>query len=114
MGPTKPLCDLCVRRGVLNSVMLSYRALDEVFDTQIGVPYHCESGQHERSYHAYDGYISPFELTPTPATATLCRYCEMHSGRYAMFISVAASPSEVMLQCPYCNHEVIGKLPPAV
>jgi hypothetical protein len=56
MDAVKPLCDRCVRMGVLNSVMVSYRALDELFDTQLGIPYHCESGRHERAYHAYDGY----------------------------------------------------------
>ena len=51
MEPVKPLCDLCVRSGVFNSIMLSYQALDDVFDTQLGIPYHCNSGSHERAYH---------------------------------------------------------------
>ena len=106
MDAVKPLCDRCVRMGVLNSVMVSYRALDELFDTQLGIPYHCESGRHERAYHAYDGYTSPFETTK--ASANLCRYCEHHAGRYALFISVAESRSEVILRCPHCEQELLA------
>jgi hypothetical protein len=73
MEAVKPLCDSCVRSGVFDSIMVSYQTPDEVFDTQLGVPYHCASGAHERAYHAYDGYTSPFEGTPTKATANLCR-----------------------------------------
>jgi|ERR1700693_2011689 hypothetical protein len=111
MEPVKPLCDLCVRSGVFNSIMLSYQALDDVFDTQLGIPYHCNSGSHERAYHAYDGYTSPFEATSTHANPNLCRYCERHYGRYALFISVAASRTEVTLRCPYCEQEVLVSLP---
>jgi hypothetical protein len=111
MEAVKPLCDLCVRMGVFNSIMRSYQTLDEDFDTQVGVPYHCESGVHERAYHAYDGYTSPFEGSPTKATAHLCRYCKYHSRKFALFISAAKSLSEVTLRCPYCDHEVAGSLP---
>jgi hypothetical protein len=107
----KPLCDLCVRTGDFNSIMQSYQALDGVLDTKVGVPYHCESGSHERVYHAYDGYTSPFEGTPSKATENLCRYCEDHSGKFALFISAATSPSEVLLRCPYCERDVLGSLP---
>lgn len=111
MEAVKPLCDLCVRLGILNSIMMSYRASDDVFDTQFGVPYHCESAHHERTYHAYDGYTSPFELEPTQATVNLCRYCERHSVKYALFISAATSRSAVTLRCPYCEEELRGSLP---
>jgi hypothetical protein len=111
MDAVKPLCDLCVRRGVFNSTMRSYQTSDDVFDTQLGIPYHCESGNHERAYHAYDGYTSPFGGTPSKTTATLCRYCELHSGKFALFISAALSPSEVTLRCPYCEYEMPGGLP---
>jgi hypothetical protein len=111
MDTVKPLCDLCVRRGVFNSIMASYRDLDEAFDTQLGVPYHCEGGRHERAYHAYDGYTTPFESTATKAGATLCRYCENHSGRYALFISSAESRSEVTFRCPHCEAELVASLP---
>ena len=33
MEAVKPLCDLCVRLGVFDSIMLSYQASDDVFDT---------------------------------------------------------------------------------
>jgi hypothetical protein len=111
MDAVKPLCDRCVRMGVLNSIMVSYQALDEVFDTQLGIPYHCESGKHERAYHAYDGYTSPFEEPATKVAATLCRYCERHAGKYALFISSAASRSEVTLRCPHCEQELVASLP---
>jgi hypothetical protein len=50
MEAVKPLCDLCGRLGIFNSIMLSYQSSDDVFDTQLGVPYHCESktAHHER------------------------------------------------------------------
>jgi hypothetical protein len=64
----RPLCDLCVRRGIFNSMMLSYQASDDVFDTELGIPYHCESANHERVYHAYK---SPFESSPSKTTANL-------------------------------------------
>jgi hypothetical protein len=111
MEAAKPLCDLCVRLGVFNSLMLSYQTSDDVFDTQLGIPYHCESDSHERAYHAYDGYTSPFEVKPTKTTVNLCRYCERHNGRYALFISEATSRSEVTLRCPYCEAEIQGSLP---
>lgn len=113
MEAVKPLCDLCVRLGVFDSIMLSYQASDDVFDTQLGVPYHCESqsAHHERAYHAYDGYTSPFEVSATFNTADLCRYCERHNGRYALFISAATSRSEVTMRCTYCEAEIQGALP---
>jgi hypothetical protein len=111
MEAAKPLCDLCVRLGVFNSIMLSYQTSDDVFDTQLGIPYHCQGADHERAYHAYDGYTSPLEFEPTKTTVNLCRYCECHNGRYAMFISAATSRSEVTFRCPYCENEVLGLLP---
>jgi hypothetical protein len=113
MEAVKPLCDLCVRLGIFNSIMLSYQSSDDVFDTQLGVPYHCESktAHHERTYHAYDGYTSPFEAEPAHPTVNLCRYCERHPGRYALFVSAAISRSEVTLRCPYCESELQGTLP---
>src|SRR5579864_7308611 len=98
MEAVKPLCGSCVRSGIFGSIMVSHQTPDEVFDTQLGVPYHCASGAHERAYHAYDGYTSTFEGTPTKATANLCRYGERHSGRYALFISATSSRSEVTLR----------------
>jgi hypothetical protein len=111
MEAVKPLCDLCIRQGIVHSSMLSYQTPDDVFDTQLGIPYHCESDSHERAYHAYDGYTSPFETKPTKTTANLCRYCDRHGGKYALFISAATSRSDVVLRCPYCEHEVLGSLP---
>jgi len=51
---------------------------------------------HERAYHAYDGYTSPFETTK--ASANPCRDCDTMP---ALFISVAESRSEVILRCPH-------------
>jgi hypothetical protein len=106
VSQVKPLCDLCIRAGIFTSIMRSYQATDAEFSPELGVPYHCDSENHDRAYHGYDGYTSR-----VGQPAGLCRYCDHHGGNVAMFITQATSRSEVIFQCPNCGDRTNESLP---
>jgi hypothetical protein len=91
----KPLCDLCIKMGILCSTMKPDRLFGPDGKLADGPAYTCLNEKHSRTYHPFTGYISRSDLSDAP---NLARYC---SCNLACYIAAAKSiEEEVTFRCP--------------